>query len=132
MNTHNKNIDLKLIFTFSKIINAHVLLILIIISFYSCSGSKQTNYDYQKSWTNFKIVNIHVSENVRIQNILTEIGIKNLPEYIDITVDVFSNNQNDRYLYLDDLRKPYLWNVLDKRDQNYLLNWTGSNKVKLK
>lgn len=94
----------------------------------SCSGSDKTNYDYQLAWSSFKIVNINVRDDYKVQNLLLEIGISPIPEYIDI--EVVGGYENDNYIRLDGTMKRYGWSELSASSQNYLRGYKGSNKIK--
>ena len=94
----------------------------------SCSGSNKKNYDYQLSWSSFKIVNINVKDDYKVQNLLIELGVTPIPEYIDI--EVISGYENDNYIILDGTRKRYSWAELSVSSQNYLRGYRGSNKIK--
>ena len=101
---------------------------LLFIFFFSCSGSDKTNYDYQLAWSNFKIVNINVRDDYRIQTLLLELGVSPIPEYIDI--EVISGFENDNYIRLDNTMKRYSWSEISSASQNYLRGYKGSNKIK--
>lgn len=94
----------------------------------SCSGSDRTNYDYQLAWSSFKIVNINVREDYKVQNILLELGISPMPEYIDIEVRAGFENENQ--IRLDNTAKLYSWSQISSASQNYLRGYQGSNKIK--
>jgi hypothetical protein len=113
----------KLTIAFFKTVAASFLL----IYFCSCSGSNK-NYDYQLAWSNFKIVNINVKDDYKVQNLLLELGVNPIPEYVDI--EVFSGYENDNYIRLNDTMKRYSWSELSATSQNYLRGYTGSNKIK--
>lgn len=110
---------------FSKTAAAVFLLIFI----YSCSGSDKKNYDYQLAWSSFKIVNINVADNYKVQNILIELGVDPIPEYIDI--EVISGFENDNYIRLSGTINRYNWSDLSQSSQNYLRSYRGNNKIKI-
>lgn len=109
---------------FYKISAASFLLIFIC----SCSGSSKKNYDYQLAWSSFKIVNINVADNYKVQNILIELGVDPIPEYVDI--EVKSGFENENYIILSGTMKRYNWSDLSLSSQNYLRSYRGSNKIK--
>jgi hypothetical protein len=94
----------------------------------SCSGTDKTNYDYQQAWSNYKIVNINVKDDYKVQNLLLELGVSPLPEYIDI--EVIAGFENDNYIRLDNTMKRYSWSEISSSSQNYLRGYKGTNKVK--
>lgn len=81
------------------------------------------------AWSRFKIVNINVRDDIKVQNILSELGVNPIPEYIDI--EVISGSENDNYILLDGTRKRYNWSDLSQSSQNYLRNYRGLNKIKV-
>lgn len=95
---------------------------------YSCSSSNNTNYDYQVAWSSFKIVNINVRDDYKAQNLLLELGVSPIPEYIDI--EVIAGYENDNYIRLDNTLKRYSWSELSSSSQNYLRGYKGNNKIK--
>lgn len=101
---------------------------LLLLFFYSCSGSDKKNYDYQLAWSNFKIVNINVGDNYNVQNMLLELGVSPIPEYIDI--EVVSGFENQNFIRLSGTSNLYNWSDLSQSSQNYLRSYRGSNKVK--
>ncbi len=111
-------------FQLFKLITASFLFVFL----FSCSGSKKTNYDYQRAWSSFKIVNINVRDDYKIQNLLLELLVSPMPEYIDI--EVIAGFENDNYIRLDNTSKLYNWSDLSSSSQNYLRSYTGNNKIK--
>lgn len=100
----------------------------IILFLCSCSGTDKTNYDYQLGWSSFKIVNINVRDDYKIQNLLLELGVSPLPEYVDI--EVIAGFENDNYIKLDNTMKLYSWSEISSSSQNYLRGYKGNNKIK--
>jgi hypothetical protein len=113
-----------------KLLSYKISAILLLIAFLSsCSGSKKNNYDYQLAWSSFKIVNINVRDDYSVQNLLLELGVDPLPEYIDI--EVIAGFENDNYIRLDGTQKRYNWSDLSNNSQNYLRSYKGNNKIKI-